>query len=98
MADLRIKWGRNMVEPGLQEMMPKHNMRFCPFFTVEEKKFLDSDEKTVPKNLFFCHDPAALVEEIKQLRGILEDTENLVQGDTGQGWLKIGLNVVMKKD
>ena len=45
MADLRIKWGRKVGKPGLQEKMPKHNMQFSPYFTVEEKKFLDSDEK-----------------------------------------------------
>ena len=97
MTDLRTKWGRKVVEPGLQEMMPQHNKQFAPFFKVEAKQFKASDGQIMPKNLFYCHDPVSLVEKVIQLRGIQEETENLVQGDTGQGWLKIGINVIQKK-
>ena len=27
MADLRTKWGRNVVEPGLKEVIPLHNKK-----------------------------------------------------------------------
>ena len=39
LADLRAKWGRKVVEPGLQLAMPVHNHQFASFFTVEKKKF-----------------------------------------------------------
>ena len=51
-----------------------------------------------PKHLFFCHDPVALISKIKELRKIEVETENLVQGDTGQDWLKIGINVIKKNE
>ena len=97
-ADLRSKWGRKVVEPGLQKMMPKHNKQFSPFFKVEEIEFKGSDDIIISKHLFFCHDVVGLVDKVKELRGIVEETVNLVQGDTGQGYLKIGINVILKKD
>ena len=87
-ADLRSKWGRKVVEPGLQKMMPIHNKKFS--------KGLKDD--IIPKHLFFCHDIVSLVDKVKDLRGIEEETVNLVQGDTGQGYLKIGINVILKQD
>ena len=101
MADLRIKWGRKVGKPGLQEKMPKHNMQFSPYFTVEEKKFLDSDEK---KKRFLSTTSLAmtLLPWWRRLSSSGASWRILRiwcrQGDTGQGWLKIGLNDVMKKD
>ena len=37
--DLTRKWGRKVVQPGLQASMLKHNAQFSPYFTVEEKLF-----------------------------------------------------------
>ena len=98
MADLRCKWGRKIVEPGLQEVMPKHNAQFSPYFTEEQKPFLNTDGNITPKHLYFCHDLVGLVEKVKELRSIQSETEILVQGDTGQGWLKIGMSLIKKDD
>ena len=97
-ADMRSKWGRKVVESGLQKALPQHNRELNAFFTEEEKEFTDSGGNITPKTLYFCHDPAGLVAKVKELRGIQGETENLVQGDTGQGWLKIGLSVIKKED
>ena len=35
MADLRTKWGRNVVEPGLKEVIPLHNQKLARFFSIE---------------------------------------------------------------
>ena len=96
--DLTRKWGRKVVQPGLQGSMPKHNAQFSPYFTVEEKLFLDSADKVTAKHLYFCHNLVGLVAKVTELRNIKEETINLVQGDSGQGWLKICISVVVKKD
>ena len=51
-----------------------------------------------PKHLYFCHNLVGLVAKVTELRSIKEETINLVQGDSGQGWLKICISVVVKKD
>ena len=51
-----------------------------------------------PKHLYFCHNLVGLVAKVTELRNIKEETINLVQGDSGQGWLKICISVVVKKD
>ena len=39
-ADLRAKFGKNLIEAGLSEAIPKQNSRFAPFFTMEKKVFM----------------------------------------------------------
>ena len=80
----------------MQKALPKHNQQFAPFFSVANKQFLDSEDNLVEKHLFFCNDLQGMVKEVLELRGIEEETENLIQGDTGQDWLKIGLNIIRK--
>ena len=51
LADLWAKWGRKVVEPGLQLAMPVHNHQFASFLTVVKKNF--SQETTSwKKNTF----------------------------------------------
>ena len=51
-----------------------------------------------PKHLYFCHNLVGLAAKVTELRSIKEETINLVQGHSGQGWLKICISVVVKKD
>ena len=78
MADLRTKWGRNVVEPGLKEVIPLHNQKLARFFSVEKTQFLDSNNELDPKHLLFCKDPVSLIEEVKKERNIIEETTNLL--------------------
>ena len=50
------------------------------------------------KYLFYCNDPIALISKIKDLQNIKDETENIIQGNTGQDWLKIGINIIKKND
>ena len=59
-ADLRCKFGRKVVESGLQKAIPAHNRKYSEFFTVEEKEFRDKDNNILKKNLYFCHSPKEL--------------------------------------
>ena len=72
----------------MQKALPKHNQQFAPFFSVAKKQFLDSEESLVEKHLFYCNDLHGMVKEVLELRRIEEETENLIQGDTGQDWRK----------
>ena len=36
LADLRSKWGRQVVEPGMQKALPEHNRMFSEYFSVEK--------------------------------------------------------------
>ena len=98
-ADLRAVLGHNVVEPGLQKEIIVHNNRLAQFFTTKELPFtIGPDEETKNMPVFFCPVPVLLIAEVKRLRGVNEETYNLIQGDSGQGWTKIGLSIIKKKD
>ena len=99
MSDIRAKWGRQIVEPKLKESMHGYNNQFAPYFTEDEKQFVDSEDNILPKHLFYCHNPVSFVLELDRLRGVdSANMENIIQGDTGQNYLKLGLNHIKKSD
>ena len=97
-ADLRAKWGRKCVQPGLQAAIPIHNNRLNGYFDVQEMPFIEGNLVDM-KPVWFCTDTVALIQEVKRLRNLVGvETENLLQGDTGQGWTKICLSIIKKSD
>ena len=50
-----------------------------------KKQFLNSEDNLVEKHQFFCNDLRGMVKEVLELRGIEEETKNLIQGDTVLG-------------
>ena len=52
-VDLRAKFGKNLIEAGLSEAIPKHNSRFSPFFTMERKVFYDKNLVPMDPKPFF---------------------------------------------
>ena len=96
-ADLRAKWGTNVLEPHLQEEMPLHNQQYAGYFSVEEKQFLDSDGNLNIKHLFFCHDTLAFLKEVCATRSLIwEQVSPLLQGDSGQGYTKLLIGLLRK--
>ena len=55
MDDIRVKFGRSVVEKDLSEKIVKHNRRFREFFTVEKKNFVDKGGSSIEKPLWYCH-------------------------------------------
>ena len=51
MADIRVKFGRSVVEKDLSEKIVKHNRRFREFFPVEKKNFVDKGGSYIEKPL-----------------------------------------------
>ena len=93
-AGLRAKLGRKIVEPGLQQAMVKHNSRLEEFFTEKEMQFFNTDGTIASKHLFHCHDPVGMIQKVKEASEWEEETEIVLQGDTGQNYLKIGINII----
>ena len=84
LADLRSKFGKKIVQPGLQKAVPANNNKYAEFFTVEEKPFLDKEGKIVPNHLYFCHSIIEFLATVDRERGWEgEEQEFLIQGDTG---------------
>ena len=99
LADLRVKFGRNVVEPGLKQALPEHNRKFENYFTVKKKTFETSDGVLMEKPLFFCHSPEEFLLEVDRERGLeMEDQITLIQGDSGQGYTKICASRISIKD
>ena len=60
--------------------------------------FVNSEDQLVPKFLFFCEDIRSFLSYIADKRGVsLEDIENLVQGDSGQQYFKLIVNMIKKE-
>ena len=97
-ADIRAKFGHKVVKSGLQKAVPVHNNQLASFFTVEEKMFVNSEDQLVPKFLFFCEDIRSFLSYIADKRGVSsEDIEHLVQGDSGQQYFKLIVNMIKKE-
>ena len=97
-ADLRCKFGRKVVESGLQKAIPAHNRKYSEFFTVEEKEFRDKDKNILKKNLYFCHSPKEFFAMVdREMRREGEEQITLIQGDTGQGFLKVSVSRIKKR-
>ena len=88
-ADMRGKWRNKVVDFSnifvssimkVLDMIPAaHN------HLNAKKQFLNSEDNLVEKHLFFCNDLRGMVKEVLELRGIEEETKNLIQGDTVLG-------------
>ena len=93
LADLRSKFGREILEPGIQKVIPVENRKYAHLFISEEKTFFDTQDIPVKKQLYYCHSPLEFVAAVDKERG-LEGVEQvtLIQGDTGQGFLKLSMS------
>ena len=92
MADLRAKWCRKVVEPGLHLAMPVHNHQFASYFTGEKNNFLTTDNKLDEKYLFYCHDIVNFLKRVASLRSeIWEELQRLLQVSLVKATLRLVL-------
>ena len=99
MADLRVKFGRNVVEKDLRDDISDHNRRFSEYFKVETRIFEDKKNFPVEKPLFYCHRTVEFLKLVAHLRGQEWDClEPLAQGDSGQLWFKLALGLINKEE
>ena len=99
LADIRSKWGKNSVDPGLKKSIPAHNMKFAKYFRVEKKQFETSSGDLVEKALFYCHNVEEFLREVdvdREKVGVAQLT--VIQGDSGQQYTKVSVSRVNQSD
>ena len=52
LADIRSKWGKKVVKPGLQKALPEQNMKYAKHFRVEKKQLETTGGDLVMKDFF----------------------------------------------
>ena len=93
MADLRTKYGRDFVEPGLHVAAIDHNNMYAEFFKQEEIVLIDKD-KEERKTFFFCFNIPGFLLKVCQNRGIeLEQQKMKIGLDHGLEWEKFTLSL-----
>ena len=99
MADLRVKFGRNVEEKDLRDDISDHNRRFSEYFKVETRIFEDKNNFPIEKLSFYFHMIAEFLILVAHLRGQEWDgLEPLVQGDSGQLWFKLAFGLINKEE
>ena len=73
MADLRVKFGRNVVEKDLRDDISDHNRRFSEYFKVETRIFDDKNNFPIEKPLSYCH---RIVEFFEMVTGTNREANN----------------------
>ena len=93
-ADLRTKYGRKFVSPGLATASSKHNCMYEEFFRAEEVTLLDSKGNEQMKTFFYCSSLIPFIHSVCDNRGIdFEDQKMKIGVDHGLEWEKITLTL-----
>ena len=92
---LRVKWGRQIVEPYIREEMKKTKGIFSDFFLTEVIEFTDSEGIKINRPFTWCHKIAEFVETLAYLRG--ENWTDMMPKfgfDSGKGHLRMTLSLL----
>ena len=93
-ADMRIKLGRSVIEPGLNKAVIEHNNMYSDFFSGDKKVFWSNEGDLVEKIAFCCHNVKGFLEMVATQRGrVLEECNIKIGGDTGKGFLKLTASI-----
>ena len=69
LANMRLKFGRNFVEPGQEEASSLHNSQYRQFFTAKQAEFHDKDEKPIAKPFVYCNQYIPFLNMVARNRG-----------------------------
>ena len=69
LANMRLKFGRNFVEPGQEEASSLHNSQYRQFFTGKQAEFHDKDEKPIAKPFVYCSQYIPFLNMVAKNRG-----------------------------
>ena len=99
LANMRLKFGRNFVEPGQEEASSLHNSQYREFFTAKQAEFHDKDEKPIAKPFVYCSQYLPFLNMVAKNRGAkLEDKKLLICGDNGKGFFKLVVAIYSEGD
>ena len=94
LKNLRLKFGRKIIEPGIREDLIAEKTMFDKFFTADLLKFQDSDGSLMLKPAVYCSNIIDFVSELMQHRGLDPGDVKLKVGlDKGRGHLKMVLSL-----
>ena len=94
LKNLRLQFGRGVVEAGLRETQIDEKSRFSKFFSADNMGFKDSEGNTIVRPFVYCSDIVGFVSELANLRGLGFENMGLKIGiDGGKGFLKTVLTM-----
>ena len=98
-ADLRVKLGRAVVQPGFDKTVIEHNNMYSEFFRQGKKMFFDTEGNVIEEGVIWCNDAEGFLNLIARKRGKeLEDCHLKIGGDTGKGFLKITASIFTESE
>ena len=90
LANFRIKYVRNFVEPGMEKASIIHNNQYNEFFTAKLCEFHDKDGNPIVKPFVYCSQYLPFLDKVAQNRAVkLDDKKLLICGDNGKGFFKL---------
>ena len=94
LKNLRLKYGRNIVTPLIQEHLRDRKQIFKDYFAVEDVNFCGKDEEIKKEALVYCTKIEEFIKLLALLRGenFTEMTEKIGM-DMGKGKLKLTLTM-----
>jgi len=94
LKDLRLKFGRKVIESQVQSILVERKTIFADLFSKEMVNFVDSHGKSMIRPFVFCNDISEFISRILFLRGDDDLSTVLKVGfDDGQSVLKLTLSV-----
>ena len=92
--NLRLQFGRKVVESGMRETPTKEKQKFDQFFSADLIKFKDNDGSLISMPAVFCSNIVGFVNELMELRRMEPGDMKLKVGlDKGRGHLKMILSM-----
>ena len=92
--NLRLKFGRKILEPGLREALITEKSKLDQFFSADLVQFRDNDGSLMPKPIVFCSDIVEFIDKLIDLRMFNSGDFKLKVGvDKGRGHLKMVLSL-----
>ena len=99
LKNLRLKFGRNIIEPGVRDGLITEKVKFDQFFSADVLVFKDNDGSPLPRPIVFCSAIVDFVNELIKLRMLDPGDFKLKVGlDKGRGHLKMVLSLYNPDD
>ena len=92
--NLRLHFGRTVIEPGLIDSITLSKRIFNSFFNADFYHFEEAEGKTVARPFVYCSDYTGFIYQVAAIRNInLNDLCIKIGLDSGKGHLKMILSV-----
>ena len=93
LANVRSKFGRNSVEPGIKTGFPLHNKQYEDYFAAKFEDFEGSNGEKIRMPFVHCTDLEGFINKVEENRGAKRGKKRKIGGDSGKGFLKLTLTL-----